>query len=149
MPDHVPTLLWCSSQLSLMGHRNHGINGVFELVCVVGRGLVSIAEVHAIVAGAQLAEGKPEMARDRFGFLERHGFVGAPLPTEPLLSRFAVRAGFVILRQTFVCRSQGIGRWTNFSSGWASAQRRKALDRNLRPIGIRFFRSPSVLCLPC
>ena len=89
-----------------MGHRNHGINGVFELVCVVGRGLVSIAEVHAIVAGAQLAEGKPEMARDRFGFLERHGFVGAPLPTEPLLSRFAVRAGFVALRQRFVCRCQ-------------------------------------------
>src|SRR5262249_17775207 len=30
--------------------------------------------VHRIVAGAQLAEGKPEMARDRFGFLERHEY---------------------------------------------------------------------------
>jgi len=47
-------------------------NGVFEIVCVVGRSLVSIAEVHTIVAGAQLAQGKPEMARNRFGFLERH-----------------------------------------------------------------------------
>jgi len=56
-----------------MGHR-HGINGVFELVCVVGRGLVSIAEVHAIVAGAKLAQGKPEVARHRFGFLERHEY---------------------------------------------------------------------------
>src|SRR5262249_47053077 len=74
MPDHVPTLLWCSSQLSLTGHRNRGINGVFELVCVVGRDLVSIAVVHAIVAGAQLAQGKPEMARNRFGFLERHEY---------------------------------------------------------------------------
>src|SRR5262249_12500023 len=69
----------CSSQCSLTGHRNHGINGVFEIVCVVGRGLVSIAEVHAIVAGAQLAQGKPEMARNRFGFLERHEyFRGTP-----------------------------------------------------------------------
>jgi len=50
-----------------MGHRNHGINGVFEFVCVVGRGLVSIAEVHAILAGAQLAQSEPKMARDRFG----------------------------------------------------------------------------------
>src|SRR5262249_4775041 len=32
----------------------------------------SSAEVHTIVAGAQLAQGKPEMARNRFGFLERH-----------------------------------------------------------------------------
>src|SRR5262249_61279820 len=59
---------------SLTGHRNPGINGVFELVCVVGRGLVAIAEVHAIDAGAQLAQGKPEMARNRFGFLERHEY---------------------------------------------------------------------------
>src|SRR6516162_2920112 len=49
----------CSPQCSLTGHRNHGINGVFELVCVVGRGLVSIAEIHAIVAGAQLARVSP------------------------------------------------------------------------------------------
>src|SRR5262245_40852387 len=50
-------------------------SGVFEIVRVVGRGLVSIAKVHAIVAGAHHAQGEPEMARDRFGLLERHGFV--------------------------------------------------------------------------
>src|SRR5262245_32745764 len=60
-----------------MGHRNHGINGVFELVRVVGRGLVSIAEVHAIIAGAHHAQSEPEMARDRFGLLERHVFVNS------------------------------------------------------------------------
>src|SRR5262245_26172812 len=60
-----------------MGHRNHGINGVFELVRVVGRGLVSIAEVHAIIAGAHHAQSEPEMARDRFGLLERHVFVSS------------------------------------------------------------------------
>src|SRR5262249_28874440 len=64
----------CSSQRSPTGHLNRGIDGVFEIVRVIGRGLVSIAEVHAIVAGAQLAQGKPEMARDRFGFLERHEY---------------------------------------------------------------------------
>jgi hypothetical protein len=132
-----------------MGHRNHGINGVFEIARVVGRGLVSIAEVHAVVARAHLAQSEPEMARNRFGFLERHGFVGAPLPTEPLLSRFAIRAGFVILRQIFVCRCQAIGLWTNFSSGWASERRRKALDRRRQIDGTGLSRSPSVLCLPC
>src|SRR5262245_16247936 len=64
----------CSSQFSLTGHLNRGIDGVFELVRVVGRGLISIAEVHAIVAGAKLAQSEPEMARDRFGFLERHEY---------------------------------------------------------------------------
>jgi hypothetical protein len=55
------------------------------------------------------------MARDRFGFLERHGFVESssgsrnrPVDTASLansfLSRFAPRAGFVALRQTFVLR---------------------------------------------
>jgi hypothetical protein len=48
------------------------MNGVFEIVRVVRRGLISIAEVHAIVAGAHLAQSEPEMARDRFGFLEPH-----------------------------------------------------------------------------
>src|SRR5262245_24487169 len=60
---------------SLTGHLNRGVDGVFEVVRVVGRGLVSIAEVHAIVAGAKLAQSEPEVARDRFCFLERHGFV--------------------------------------------------------------------------
>src|SRR5262249_49085219 len=53
---------------------NRGVDGVFEIVRIVGRGLVSIAEVHAIVAGAQLAQNEPGMARDRFGFLERHEY---------------------------------------------------------------------------
>src|SRR5262249_39665393 len=48
------------------------IDGIFEIVRVVGSGLVSIAEVHAIIAGAHHAKSEPEMARDRFGFLERH-----------------------------------------------------------------------------
>jgi hypothetical protein len=60
----------CSSQCSLTGHLNRGVDGVFEIARVVGRGFVSIAEVHAIVAGAQLAQSEPEMARDRFRFLE-------------------------------------------------------------------------------
>src|SRR6516225_4693331 len=62
-----------SSQRSFTGHLDRGTDGVFEIVRVVGRGLISIAEVHAIVARAHLAQGEPEMSRDRFGFLERHG----------------------------------------------------------------------------
>jgi hypothetical protein len=47
------------------------------------------------------------MTRDRFGFLERHGFVEtASLAT--FLSRFAPRAGFVALRQIFVRRCHGV-----------------------------------------
>jgi hypothetical protein len=64
-------------QLSPTGHPNRGIDRVFETVSVVGRGLVSIAEVHAIVARAHLAKSEPEMTSDRFGFSERHGFVKA------------------------------------------------------------------------
>jgi hypothetical protein len=59
---------------AVTGHLNCGIDGVFEIVRVIGRLLVSIAEVHAIAAGAQLAQSEPEMARDRFGFLERHEY---------------------------------------------------------------------------
>src|SRR5262249_14296350 len=33
------------------------------------------AKVHAIVAREQLAQGEPEMTRNRFGFLERHGCI--------------------------------------------------------------------------
>ena len=51
-----PNSVRCSSQLSLTGHLNRGIDGVFEIVRVVSRGLVSIAEVHAIVTGAQQAQ---------------------------------------------------------------------------------------------
>src|SRR5262249_22770031 len=62
-----------SSQRSLTGDLNRGIDGVFEALRVVGRGLVSVTAAHAKVAGAHLAQGEPEMSRDRFGFLERHG----------------------------------------------------------------------------
>jgi len=45
---------------------------------------------------------------------------------------------------------RGIGRWTNFSSGWASEQRRKPLDRtSARMVGIGLFRSSPVFCLLC
>src|SRR5262245_57593794 len=63
------------NKTSLTGHLNRGVDGVFEIVRVVGRGLISITEVHAIVAEAHRAQGEPEMSRDRFGFLERHGAV--------------------------------------------------------------------------
>src|SRR5262245_45800800 len=56
-------------------HLNRRLDGVFEIVRVIGRGLVSIAEVHAILARAHLAQSEPEMALDRFGLLERHGFL--------------------------------------------------------------------------
>src|SRR5262245_19446417 len=59
----------CSSQRSLTGDLNRGIDGVFEIRRVVGRGLVSVAAGHAIVAGAHLAQREPEMSRDRFGLL--------------------------------------------------------------------------------
>src|SRR5260221_10064630 len=65
-------------QSSLTGHLNRGIDGVFEIVRVICRGLVSIAEVHAIVARAHFTQREAEMARNRFGFLERHG---ASLPS--------------------------------------------------------------------
>jgi hypothetical protein len=68
-----PDCVRYDSQSSLTGHLNRGIDGVLETVRVVGRILVSIAEVHPIVARAHLAQGEPEMARDRFGLLERHG----------------------------------------------------------------------------
>ena len=63
------------SQLSLTGHLNRSIDGVFEIVRVVSRGLVPIAKVHAIIARAYFAQREAEMARDRFRFLERHGFL--------------------------------------------------------------------------
>src|SRR5262249_15379048 len=62
-------------QCSFTGLLNHSINGIFEIIRVVGRHLVSIAEVHAIVTRAHLAQGQPEMSRDRFGLLERHSAV--------------------------------------------------------------------------
>ena len=62
-------------QRALMGHLNRSIDGVFEIVRVVRRSFVSIAEVHAIFARAQQAQREPEVARNRFSFLERHGLM--------------------------------------------------------------------------
>ena len=61
-----------SSQRSLTGHLDRGTDGVFEIVRVVGRGLISIAEVHAVVARAHLAQGQPEMSRNREPFSLSH-----------------------------------------------------------------------------
>ena len=72
---HGQSSRWCSSHPSLTGHLDRGDDGVFEIVRVVGCGVVSIAQVHAIVARAHLAQSEPEMSRDRFGFLERHDAV--------------------------------------------------------------------------
>ena len=63
-----------NSQLSVTSHFNRSVERIFEVVSVIGRNLVSIAEVHAIVAEAKLAQSEPEMARDRFGFPERHEY---------------------------------------------------------------------------
>src|SRR5262249_20767873 len=68
---------------------NRGIDGVFEIVRVVGRGLVSIAEVHAIVTRAYLAQSEPETACNGFGFLERHR-----LPSSPLAALLSHVTGF-------------------------------------------------------
>ena len=73
--DARSRLQLCMVQPLASGHPNRGIDRVFETISVVGRGLVSIAEVHAIVARAHLAKSEPEMTSDRFGFSERHGFV--------------------------------------------------------------------------
>jgi hypothetical protein len=73
--DARSRLQLCMVQLSPTGHPNRGIDRVFETVSVVGRGLVSIAEVHAIVARAYLAQSQPKVPRDRFSFLELHNFV--------------------------------------------------------------------------
>ena len=75
MSDYAPTLHGAALVISLTGHLNRGIDGVFEIVRVVSRGLVPIAEVNAIIARAHFAQREAETARDRFGFLERHGFL--------------------------------------------------------------------------
>jgi hypothetical protein len=55
---------WCSSQSSLTSHLNRGVDSLFKTFRVVGRGLVSVAEVHAKLARVQLAQSEAEMARD-------------------------------------------------------------------------------------
>ena len=99
----------------LSDHLNPGVDGVFEIGRVVGRSLVSAAKAHAIVSRAHFAQSAPEMARDRFGFLERHGLSPqvphargmAPgswrdQPGLTVLGRFAPSPGLVTFRQTFV-----------------------------------------------
>src|SRR5262249_14170034 len=53
--------------------RNSRLRAISIAVLTASSSLSVIAEVHAIVAGAKLAQSEPEMARDRFGFLERQG----------------------------------------------------------------------------
>ena len=48
-----------SSQRSPTSHLTRRIDGIFEIVRVVGRNLASIAVVHAIIARAQLAQSEP------------------------------------------------------------------------------------------
>src|SRR5262249_1011854 len=96
-----PLLTPGAAQRSPTGHLSRGIDGVFEIVRVIGRGLVSIAEVHAILARAHLALSEPEMARDRFGFLECHG-ASTPLETRSLADpRFLVSSRLV--RDLLLC----------------------------------------------
>src|SRR5262249_14162661 len=70
-PNRASKLFFQSDVLTTMVSPS----GVFEIVRVVGRGLVSIAKVHAIVAGAHHAPSEPEMTRARFGLSDRNGFV--------------------------------------------------------------------------
>ena len=60
-------------QRPLTGHLHCGTHCIFKIAGVISRGLVSTWQVHAIVTRAYLAQSEPEMACDRFGFLERHG----------------------------------------------------------------------------
>jgi hypothetical protein len=71
----VATVSSMACDIASTGHLKGGFDRVFEIVRVVGRRFVSLAEVHSIRAGAHLAQSQPEMAGDRFGFLERHGFM--------------------------------------------------------------------------
>jgi hypothetical protein len=95
-------------------HPNRGIDGVLEIVGVVGRGLVAIAKLHAIVPGAYFAQSEPEMAHDRFGFLQRHSSSSTRRTRGPgsyglvwlLLSRLGPCVGLVPLGQTFVRSSR-------------------------------------------
>ena len=54
-PLRAPHPICNARSRSLTGHLNRGIDGIRKIVRVVGRGLVSIAEVHAIGARTHLA----------------------------------------------------------------------------------------------
>src|SRR5262249_37012311 len=100
MPHHVP-----APYAAAHNARLRATDGVFESARVAGRGFVSIAEAHAIVTGAHLAQSKSEMARDGFGFLERHG---ASMPSRYpligglLLVAFAPASDFLLFAKHFV-----------------------------------------------
>jgi len=70
-----PNFVRCRLTTLAYGPSRPRFDGIFEIIRVVGRHLISIAEVHAIIARAHLAQGQPEMSRDRFGLLERHSAV--------------------------------------------------------------------------
>ena len=111
VPERVPgRIAGTALNTAGTGHLNRGCDDIFEIVRVISRRFVSIAEVHAIVARAHLAQSEPETARDRFGFLERHGFVAFVFGStheaadtasfgRPFLSRFDPCLGLVTLRQ--------------------------------------------------
>ena len=65
----------CGSRNSRLRAISTAVDGIFEIVRVVSRSLIPIAEVHAIITRAHFAQREAEMARDRFRFLERHGFL--------------------------------------------------------------------------
>ena len=71
----IADMLGTAFNTSGAGHLNRGFDGILEIVRVVRRRFVSIAEIYSIPARAHLAQSEPEMARDRLGLLERHGFV--------------------------------------------------------------------------
>src|SRR5215469_4711481 len=60
---------------------------------------ICFVAVHAIVAGAQVAQGKPEMARNRFGFPKRHEY-----SKEVSLARVALGQFCGLLRGMNACR---------------------------------------------
>src|SRR5215510_15913581 len=95
---HSPSFSPCQARTR---HLSRGIDCVFEIVRVIGRGLVSIAEVHAILARAHLAQSEPETARDRFGFLKCHG-ASTPLDARSFADpRFLVSSRLV--RDLLLC----------------------------------------------
>src|SRR5262245_63892342 len=100
-----------------MGHLDRGTDGVFEIIRVVGCGLISLADVHAIIAGAHLPQSEPEMARDRFGFLERHSAVHwwfRSLVASPPVRHLLLCAKHLFVEAIVQC------------CRWAAAKRRRA-----------------------
>src|SRR6266516_6767825 len=108
----APSKAWlpgspASSQRSLAGDLNRGIDGVFEILRVVGRGLVSVAAAHAKSPERTLRRVSPRCrAIDlaSWSVMARQCPVDARSLAVVRLSRFAPRAGLVTLRQILVRR---------------------------------------------